>query len=197
MWGEVALTFLLYYLFHFSCGTSSYYLQNMDLSIGLCFRDSASQQWVYYYRVLDENSIEEICIGELKIQIHIIQSVEFSESNIQNAETIDPKQYQVIRDRVSTLLEKIEEQITSSDPLEKDEPAIGHAYRKDHTVYYVDSFIRTCDQKILYKAIESKDNKVIQFMNVAPLSLFESVDFEEIYPKCFERVSCLYSEVLA
>lgn len=167
--------------------------RNMDLSIGLCFRDSASHQWVYYYRVLEEDSIEEICIGDLKIQIRIIQAVDFKDNNIVNAEIIDQEQYLTIREKVNSIIAKIGALISSSDPFEKDEPAIGHVYRKDHTIYLIDSYIRTCDQKVLYKAIENQESKVIKFMNVAPLSLFESMDFEEMSPKCFEEILYLYS----
>lgn len=188
-------------LFCYTISSTSFQTQQptickMDLSRGLCFRDSASQQWVYYYRVLDENSIEEICIGELKVQIHIIQRVEVSNNSIQNAESIELEQYKAIKDKVSSTHVKIEELITSLDPLEKEDPAIGKAYRKDNTIYLLDSYIRTCDQKILYKAIEIQNNKVIKFMNVAPLSLFQTIEFEEISPICFEEISSLYTELL-
>lgn len=189
-------------LFCYTISSTSFQTQQptickMDLSRGLCFRDSASQQWVYYYRVLDENSIEEICIGELKVQIHIIQRVEFSNNSIQNAELIELEQYKAIKDKVSSTLTKIEELITSLEPQEKEDPAVRKAYRKDHTIYLIDSYIRTCDKKILYKAIEIHNNKVIKFMNVAPLSLFQTIELEEISPKCFEEISSLYTELLA
>ena len=191
------LSLFCYTIFTTTLATLLPTICEMDLSRDHCFKDSASRQWVYYYRVLDENSIEEICIGELKVQIHRIQRVEYSESGVQNTDTIELEEFSKIRDKVSSILYKINDLITSSDSLEKEEPAIGHAYRKDHTIYLIDSYIRTCDQKILYKAIEIQDNKVIKFMNVAPLSLFQAMDFEEISPKSYEIINRLFNELLA